>query len=186
MIEYRKIIPSDNKILADIITSIMKEFKEAPKGTIVEDPTLHTMYENYTQGKGVYYVAVENNKILGGSGVNQLDGTPEKICELQRMFLLPESRGKGIGKKLMELCIEAGKDFGYEKIYLETLDNMSDARKLYLKAGFEFIEKSLGNTGHCGCNTWMEKKLRKKNCEKTNQAKLFTLSLLIGNILFEF
>lgn len=157
MIEYRKIIPSDNKILADIITLIMKEFKEDPKGTIVEDPTLHTMYENYTQGKGVYYVAVEDDKILGGSGINQLDGTPEKICELQRMFLLPESRGKGIGKKLMELCLEAAKNLGYEKIYLETLDNMNDARKLYLKSGFECIEKPLGSTGHCGCNTWMEK-----------------------------
>ncbi|MBN8569048.1 MAG: GNAT family N-acetyltransferase [Ignavibacteria bacterium] len=159
MLEYRKIIPSDNKILADIITSIMKEFKDDPEGTIVADPTLHTMYENYTQGKGVYYIAVEDGKILGGAGINQLEGTPEKICELQRMFLLPESRGKGIGKKLMDMCIEAGKDFGYEKIYLETLDNMNDARKLYLKAGFEFIEKPLGNTGHCGCNMWMEKEL---------------------------
>lgn len=72
---------------------------------------------------------------------------------------VPESRGKGIGKKLMEGCIQAAKDLGYEKIYLETLDNMSDARELYLKSGFESIEKPLGNTGHCGCNTWMEKKL---------------------------
>lgn len=155
MIEYRKIQPSDNKIIAEIITSIMKEFKEDPKGTIVEDPTLQTMYENFTQGKGVYYVALEDNKILGGSGINQLDGTTEKICELQRMFLLPESRGKGIGKKLMDMCLEAAKDFGYERVYLETLDNMDAARKLYLKSGFKFIEKPLGNTGHCGCNKWM-------------------------------
>lgn len=159
MVEYRKIIPSDNKIIADIITKIMKEFKDNPKGTIVEDPTLHTMYENYNNNNGIYYIAVEDEKILGGAGINQLDGTPEKVCELQRMFLLPESRGKGIGKKLMDMCIEAAKNFGYERIYLETLDNMNEARKLYLKSGFEFIDKPLGNTGHCGCNTWMEKKL---------------------------
>lgn len=159
MVEYRKIIPSDNKIIADIITKIMKEFKDNPKGTIVEDPTLHTMYENYNNNNGIYYIAVEDEKILGGAGINQLDGTPEKVCELQRMFLLPESRGKGTGQKLMDMCIEAAKNFGYEKIYLETLDNMNEARKLYLKSGFEFIDKPLGNTGHCGCNTWMEKKL---------------------------
>lgn len=159
MVEYRKINPSDNNILAEIITAIMKEFKDDPKGTIVEDPTLHTMYENYNTDSGVYYIAVENEKILGGAGINRLIGTQEKVCELQRMFLLPESRGKGIGKKLMDMCLETAKDLGYEKIYLETLDNMNDARKLYLKSGFEFIDKPLGNTGHCGCNTWMEKKL---------------------------
>ncbi|MBN8572069.1 MAG: GNAT family N-acetyltransferase [Ignavibacteria bacterium] len=159
MIEYRKILPSDNKILVEIITGIMKEFKENPEGTIVSDPTLHTMYENFNSGNGVYYIAIEDGKILGGAGINQLEGSSEKICELQRMFLLPESRGKGIGKKLMELCVQAAKDFGYEKIYLETLDNMSDARKLYLKSGFEYIDKPLGDTGHCGCNTWMEKEL---------------------------
>lgn len=155
MIEYRKIIPPDNKIIADIITAIMKEFKDDPKGTIVEDPTLHTMYENYNNNNGVYYIAVEDEKILGGAGINQLAGVSEKVCELQRMFLLPESRGKGIGQKLMDMCIDAAKDSGYEKIYLETLDNMESARKLYLKSGFEFIDKPLGNTGHCGCNTWM-------------------------------
>ncbi|MBS1493329.1 MAG: GNAT family N-acetyltransferase [Bacteroidetes bacterium] len=159
MVEYRKILPSDNKELAEIITSIMKEFKEDPKGTIVEDPTLHTMYENYTKGNGVYFVAIENGNILGGSGINQLDGTKENVCELQRMFLTPEARGKGIGQKLMDMCIQSAKDLGYEKIYLETLDNMSEARKLYLKSGFKFIDRPLGNTGHCGCNTWMERTL---------------------------
>jgi putative acetyltransferase len=159
MVEYRKIIPSDNKILAEIITSIMKEFKEDPKGTIVEDSTLHTMYENYTKGKGIYFIAEEEGKMLGGAGINQLDGSAENVCELQRMFLTAESRGKGIGQKLMDMCIQSAKNFGYEKIYLETLDNMAGARKLYLKSGFEFIDKPLGNTGHCGCNTWMEKRL---------------------------
>ncbi|MBX7044689.1 MAG: GNAT family N-acetyltransferase [Ignavibacteria bacterium] len=155
MISYRTILPSDNKILYDIIVSVMKEFKTDLKGTIVEDPTVHTMYENFQKEKSLYYIAEENGEMLGGAGIAQLDGTNENICELQRMFLLPEARGKGIGSKLMEMCMDAAKNFGYEKIYLETLDNMSEARKLYLKSGFEFISSPLGNTGHCGCNTWM-------------------------------
>jgi putative acetyltransferase len=155
MLSLRKIIPSDNKVLADIITTCMKEFRTDLKGTIVEEPLLHTMYENYNNDKGVYYIVTEDNKILGGGGINKLQGSKENICELQRMFLLPAARGKGIGKMLMEVCIQDAKNFGYEKIYLETLDNMEDARRLYMKSGFEFIEKKLGNTGHGGCNKWM-------------------------------
>ncbi len=159
MIEYRKILPSDNKIIKDIIEKIMSEFKVDSGTTILGDPTVNTMYENFQKERAVYYIAEEAGKILGGAGVNQLDGTTENICELQRMFLINEARGKGIGKKLMELSLEAAKNFKYEKIYLETLDDMVEARRLYLKSGFLFIDKPLGNTGHCGCNTWMEKLL---------------------------
>jgi putative acetyltransferase len=65
----------------------------------------------------------------------------------------------------MEMCTQAAKDFGYEKIYLETLSNMDDARKLYLKSGFAFIPKPLGNTGHAGCNAWMVLQLKMQNSE---------------------
>ena len=163
MIEFRKIIPSDNKTIKDIIKNTMREFKADPQTTILGDPTVNTMYENFQNERAVYYIAEENGKILGGAGVNQLDGTTENICELQRMFLLPEARGKGIGNKLMEMSLEAAKNFGYEKIYLETLAEMHEARKLYLKSGFAFIDKPLGSTGHSGCNTWMVLELKIQN-----------------------
>ena len=71
------------------------------------------------------------------------------------MFLLPESRGKGFGKKLIELCISQAKKYGYDKIYLETLSQMKKAISLYERMGFKKIEVPLGNTGHTGCNIWM-------------------------------
>lgn len=141
----------------------MSEFKADPQTTILGDPTVNTMFENFQNERAVYYVAIENDEILGGAGINQLDGTPENICELQRMFLVPNARGKGIGKKLMAMCLESAKNFGYEKIYLETLDDMLEARKLYLKSGFTFLEKPLGNTGHSGCNKWMVLELKIQN-----------------------
>lgn len=159
MLTYREILPSDNKILYDIIIEIMKAYKPDLKGTIAEDPTVHTMYENFQKEKSVYYIVEKDRKILGGAGLAQLDGTSENTCELQRMFLLPEARRKGIGSKLMEMCLEAAKNFGYEKMYLETLSNMNEARKLYVKSGFELIPSPKGNTGHGGCNTFMERKL---------------------------
>jgi putative acetyltransferase len=113
------------------------------------------MYETYQVPGGHYFIAEENDQIIGGCGVRQLDGSPEKICELQRMFLLPQARGKGIGKDLINRCIQKAKQLGYKTIYLESLSQMNDAIALYRKTGFKQIDKPLGNTGHGGCNVFM-------------------------------
>lgn len=156
-IQFREIIPSDNKALAKIIADAMREFGADPKTTILGDPALHTMYGNFQVKNAIYFVALENNRILGGAGIRQLDGTNEKICELQRMFLIPEARGKKIGKKLMQMCFDKAKEFGYKKIYLESLKTMNDAKGLYESSGFERIDEPCGDTGHCGCDVFMEK-----------------------------
>ena len=68
-------------------------------------------------------VVDENDKVLGGGGYIRLKGTSEdeKICEMQKLFILPEARRKGLGKELVELFLsEAAKD-GYKEMYLETV-----------------------------------------------------------------
>lgn len=70
---------------------------------------------------------------------------------------MPEARGKGLGTKMMNACLEFAKSAGFESCYLETMPYMDDARKLYKKVGFEFLEKPLGNTGHYSCTVWMLK-----------------------------
>ena len=155
MIEIRQISFADNKTIASIIKEVMMEFRADPTTTVLGDPTIHTMYENYQASNAIYYVALLNNKIVGGCGIRKLEGTRKNICELQRMFLLPDARGKKIGKQLMDLCIVAAKKFRYDKIYLESLKQMESARVLYEIQGFVSIKKPLGNTAHGGCDVWM-------------------------------
>ena len=155
MIEIRKIKPEDNKIIESIIKEVMTEFGADPKTTVLGDPSIHSMYENYQTKNAIYYVALSEDKIVGGCGIKKLDGTNENICELQRMFLLSEARGKKIGKQLLELCKNKAREFGYEKIYLESLKQMESARALYEKQGFSPIDHPLGNTAHGGCDIWM-------------------------------
>ncbi len=152
----REINEQDNKIIASIIRTVMTEFDADPKTTILGDPTLDTMYQNYRSPKSVYYVIEENGTVVGGCGIRHLDNSEENICELQRMFLLPSSRGKGYGKTLIDLCLKKAREFGYEKIYLETLSQMKRAISIYELSGFRKIESPLGNTGHGGCNVYME------------------------------
>ena len=47
-----------------------------------------------------------------------------------------------------------------DKCYIETMPNMISAQKLYLKKGFEYIDKPMGNTGHTACPVWMLKDLK--------------------------
>ena len=75
------------------------------------------------------------------------------------MYFLPEARGRGLGASMMDVCLEKAKSFGFEKCYLETLPDMTDAAKLYAKSGFENLDGPLGDTGHYSCNVWMIKTL---------------------------
>lgn len=151
----REITKQDNQIIATIVRSAMKEFNANPRTTIIGDPTLDTMFENYESPGSIYYIIEDNNIVAGGCGIKHLENTEENICELQRMFLLPSSRGKGYGKLLLDLCIKKAKEFGYEEIYLETLSQMKKAINIYEIAGFKKINNPKGKTGHSGCNVYM-------------------------------
>ena len=75
------------------------------------------------------------------------------------MYFLEEARGKGIGTRMIKVCLEKAKAFGFEKCYLETMPYMKAAQKLYQKNGFEYIDARMGDTGHYSCPVWMIKKL---------------------------
>ena len=157
----REIRPEDDPVIAKIIRKVMSEFDADPKTTILGDPTLDRMYSNYQSPKSVYFIIEENDVIVGGCGIKHLDNSTENICELQRMFLLPESRGKGFGKSLIDMCIKKAKEFNYDEIYIETLSQMKRAISIYIITGFTELKDTKGNTGHSGCNVYMSMKLNK-------------------------
>jgi putative acetyltransferase len=160
MMEIRSIRPEDNDQLAAVIRLVMKEFNVDPATTILGDPTLDHMYETYQAEKAVYYVALLDQQLVGGCGIKALDGSAENICELQRLFLHPAARGRGIGKQLMELCLQKAEEFAFQEIYLETLQDMHAARALYEQYGFQKICSPKGQTGHGGCDVWMMRSLQ--------------------------
>lgn len=117
------------------------------------------MFEAYPAPEAVLFVVERDGRVLGCGGMGPLSGGGSGVCELRKMYFLPELRGTGIGTKLLELILDAAREAGYERCYLETLERMEQARHLYRKHGFETIDTPLGNTGHSGCNWWMVKEL---------------------------
>ena len=78
------------------------------------------MYESYQSDRSRYFIVEENNKILGGAGINELKNGDINICELQKMYFLPIARGKGIGSSMINTCLERAVTLGFKKCYLET------------------------------------------------------------------
>lgn len=155
----RKIEKRDNQAVAQLIRTVFEELNIPKVGTAYEDPYLDLMFEEYNKPKSAYFVVEKKGKVIGAAGVAPLENEAETICELQKFFFLPEARGLGIGSKMMEICLQAAKDFGFKKCYLETMPFMHDAQKLYKKAGFESICSPMGSTGHDSCPVWMLKDL---------------------------
>lgn len=158
-ITIRPIQRSDNSELAVIVRNTLSEFGAANPGTVYFDATTDALFELFQTAQSAYFVAEADGKILGGGGIFPTEGLPEGTCELVKMYLLPEARGIGLGRTLIEKCLETAIEFGFEQVYLETLDELHLALKIYAKFGFEYLKAPLGQTKHFGCGLWMLKKL---------------------------
>ncbi|HAX93967.1 MAG TPA: GNAT family N-acetyltransferase [Bacteroidales bacterium] len=158
-VSYRNIEGKDNKELANLIRSVFREFGIDRPGTVYYDPTTDNLYELFRIEGSVYRIAGVDGIMAGGCGIYPTGGLPEGYAELVKFYLLPEYRGKGIGRTLMELCFDSARTMGYRHLYLESLPELSKAVSMYVKSGFTHIDHSLGNSGHFGCNIWMIKDL---------------------------
>ncbi|WP_396182513.1 GNAT family N-acetyltransferase [Flavobacterium sp.] len=159
MIIIRPILYTDNQAIAAVIRSVLIEHNVPKVGTAYADVSLDAMFETYNIPGSSYFVVEHDGKITGGAGVSQLANEAETICELQKMYFLPEARGLGLGSQMIEKCLQAAISFKYEKCYLETMPYMEDAQKLYKKFGFQYIDAPMGCTGHTSCPVWMLKDL---------------------------
>ncbi len=155
----REIEKKDNHEIASVIREVLTEFGANRPGFAFADPELDWMFEAYQNPQSIYYICQVDGKIVAGAGLMKLDCSLDFTCELQKMYMLPSFRGRGLGNQLLQLCINRAIDFGYRNMYLETLHSMHSAQKLYTLNGFEQITEPLGNTGHHGCDVFMLKKL---------------------------
>ena len=154
-IKLRTIQKEDNVQLAQIIRDTLTEFKANKPGTVYYDETTDQLFELFQKPGSIYYVALMDDELVGGGGIYPSDGLPNGTCELVKMYLLPEARGIGLGKRIIEECLAFAKENGYSQVYIESMPELENALKVYEKFGFKYISAPLGNTGHHGCEKWM-------------------------------
>jgi putative acetyltransferase len=152
--DIRLIRKQDNSQIARVIRDVMTEFQAVGDGYSIGDAEVDDMYGNYRNQRSCYHVVERDSRIVGGGGIGPLKGGDEFTCELRKMFFLPDTRGIGLGRRLLMRLLDEARKRGYKKCYLETLDRMWQANELYRKNGFELLDKPLGKTGHCSCDRW--------------------------------
>lgn len=155
----REIKTEDDAQIGEVIREVLVEMGAPKVGTAYADVSLDKMTATYNKDRAVYFVVDDDGKIIGGAGIAPLENFDGTICELQKMYFLPEARGKGLGADMMDVCLKKAKSFGFEKCYLETLPYMKEATALYVKSGFKNLDGPMGDTGHYSCNVWMIKSL---------------------------
>ena len=101
-VTIQPIQPDDNNELAVIIRNSLAEFGANKPGTVFYDPTTDDLYRLFQTPGSFYFVAKDEEVVLGGGGIFPTENLPPKTCELVKMYLHKNSRGMGLGKKLIE------------------------------------------------------------------------------------
>lgn len=156
----RQVKKNDNLTLAKIIRDAFIEHDAPRTGTVFSDPTTDSLYELFQTPKSILLVAELDNEIVGCCGIYPTRGLNENCVELVKFYLSKEARGKGIGRELMQKCIQYAREFEFTQLYLESLPQFSKAVRIYEKDGFVKLNKPLGYSEHKSCNIWMLKDLK--------------------------
>ncbi|HEX7338656.1 MAG TPA: GNAT family N-acetyltransferase [Rhodanobacteraceae bacterium] len=150
----RPIEPRDDAAVAAVIRAVMPEFHADGPGFALHDAEVDAMSTAYAASRCAYFVLEVGGKVVGGAGVAPLARGEVDMCELRKMYFLPEGRGLGAGNVMIEHCMAAARRFGFRRMYLETLTGMRAAFALYRKHGFTPLCSPIGKTGHHGCDHW--------------------------------
>ena len=161
MLNLRSIRPEDNAAVARVVRTVMPEFGCVGEGFSITDPELEDMFSAYSGARAGFFVLEDphGGEVVGVAGYDQLTAGPEDMCELRKMYILPGSRGRGGGKQLIRACLHGARLDGYRRMYLETVNSMTQAAGLYAANGFSYLEGPLGGTGHTGCDRFMVRDL---------------------------
>ena len=92
--------------------------------------------EMYGPPDGALFLAVLDGVAVGCVGVRRFDA---RCCEMKRLYVRPQGRGHGVGRRLAERAMDAGRAAGYAAMRLDTLPTMGDAQALYERLGFRDV-----------------------------------------------
>ena len=102
------------------------------------DEELRHLEGKYGPPRSALILAAEDGEAAGCIAMKEMDSTR---CELKRLYVRPDFRGRGLGRTLTDMIIARAREAGYEEILLDTLPFLQSAQRIYRAAGFREIEK---------------------------------------------
>jgi len=104
--------------------------------------------KEFKREDGCFLFAEQNGKLIGyvNGGSKKFAHRKSKYFEIDNLGVIPEEKGKGIGKLLLDKILEWAKRKDYQKIYLNCYAKNSEALSFYKKSGFNEIDIGLEKT----------------------------------------
>jgi putative acetyltransferase len=117
------------------------------------DQDLVDLDRSFAKEGGAFFVLLDGERVVGTVALRR---ETETVCELCRMYLAPEHRGRGLGRRLLAFAEAEARQRGFKEIVLKTASVLKEAIALYRQAGFQPIPGAPA----CGnCDLAMRKKL---------------------------
>ena len=132
-IVIREATNSDCKRVIGLVSSVLDEF-QLPFEPDAKDADLADIERMYIQAGGWFEVIEDKSgRLLGTYGLFPLN---DITCELRKMYFLPEIRGIGLGREVLERAVASARRLGFKTIVLETISVLDQAIRLYRRFGF--------------------------------------------------
>src|SRR5436309_3849050 len=117
-----------------LVTAQQAEMRALYEGEADIGPTREAAM--FVEPDGVFLVVRDGERALACGGICRFD---ETRAELKRMYVVPEARGRGLGRRVLVELEERARELGYAGVVLETGDRQPEALGLYVSAGYEGI-----------------------------------------------
>ena len=101
-----------------------------------------TTPEEMMPPEGIFLVGYEDKRPIAIGGLRRLQ---EGICEIKRMYVVPDARSRGVGRALLTALEQAGRQLGYERARLDAGPKQKHSRALFEKVGYLQIPKYNNN-----------------------------------------
>ena len=158
---------------AALLRSYAEEIEERFAGR--EPCRVETKADEYVAPDGAFLVAYDDDQPVACAGLRRL---PDGSGEVKRMYVVPDARGRGLGRRLLERLEDDARELGYTRLRLDTGAQLTEAKQLYRSAGYHEIDDYNGNTA---ASHWFEKQLVPDDGSR-EEAQPWLVWLALGSI----
>jgi GNAT superfamily N-acetyltransferase len=151
VIEIRT-VPSDAAPATELVAAMVDEVSEM-YGRIDLPGAPSATPADFAPPGGAFVVLYEDGTPVAGGGLKRLD---DEACEIKRMYVVPEARGRGVARTLLEALEDEGRRRGYSIARLDTGEHQPRAQRMYERAGYALIGNFNANPF---ASFWGEKRL---------------------------
>ncbi len=133
-INIREAMDNDRERVIALVSAVLTEFGLAAD-LETTDSDLRDIETNYIKRGGLFeLIEDQNGNLLGSVGIYPIDPV---VCELRKMYFVPQARGQGLGKYILRRTIDRARNLGFKRVVLETSTKLQAANHLYTQFGFK-------------------------------------------------